>query len=275
MSNEHNKAIYSTHHDKIIEKRFRAGSPIRRHAHHAQYQVFVDLIPPGSTVIDSGCGEGVLSVLLAKHGCIVTGIDLSQPNIEACKKYAEEEGVSDRVTFMVGDAEHLPVVDKSFDYSVSSHVLEHVPDFQQGARELGRVARIQAIAAIPTCMNMCSWVLLGGDKYWTLSRKSPYAIFVGFFRVVIAYITGQEGVNEGYAGRDDLIHIYRFPRAGKKRMSDAGLRVVKYRASGIPFPYLPFLVPISTFLERFAFAPVIRNWGYGTTYVCEPELKKM
>lgn len=271
MAHEQNKRIYSAHHDQIIEKRFHAPSPIRRHAHHAQYQVFVDLIPAGSTVLDSGCGEGVLSVLLAQKGCIVTGVDLSEPNVAACKAYAESQGVGDRVNFMVGDAEHLPVADKSFDYVVSSHVLEHVPDFQQGARELMRVARKQVLAAIPTCVNPCAWVLLGGDKYWTISRKSPYAIFVGLARVIVAFCTGEEGVNEGYAGNAELIHIYRFPRCGRKRLRDAGLKVVRYRASGIPFPYLNFLIPVSKLLERFAFVPVIRNWGYGTTYICDVE----
>lgn len=271
LSAEGNKAVYTQLHDRILEKRFHSSSPIRRHAHHTQYQAFVELVPAGATVLDSGCGEGVMCVLLAQKGCIVTGVDLSEPNIEACKKYAAEQGMGDKITFIVGDAERLPVADKSFDYVVSSHVLEHVPDFTKGAAELARVARKQVIAAIPTCLNPAAMVLLGGDKYWTFSRRTPYAFLVGFFRVIWALLTNDEGVNEGYAGRTDLIHIWRFPWKGKKSIEAGGLKVLKYRGSSYIFPYFNFLVPLSKLILKGKWLPVIRNFGYGTTYVCKPK----
>lgn len=265
---EQNKNIYAHFHDKILEKRVHSSSPIRRHAHHSQYQAFVDLIPAGSTVLDSGCGEGVLCVMLAQKGCIVTGIDLSEPNIEASRVYAKEQGVDDRTTFLVGDAEHLPVPDQSFDYVVSSHVLEHVPDFVQGVAELHRVARKQVIAAIPTCLNPSCWVLLAHDKYWQLSRKSLYALPLGFLRVLWALIAMREGVNEGYAGHPELIHIWRFPWRGKRLLEAGGLTVVGYRGSSYIFPYASFLLPLSKLLLKGCWLPVLRNCGYGTTYVC-------
>ncbi len=268
---EQNKAIYTGLHDRIIEKRFRSASLVRRHAHLRQYQVFSDLVPAGATVLDAGCGEGVLSVLLAQKGCIVTGIDLSEPNIRSARAHAASEGVADRVTFRTGDIESMGMADKSFDYVVSSHVLEHVPDFVRGARELRRLTRQRAIIAIPTCLNPCAMVLLGKDKYWMISRRTPYALLWGFLQVLGAWLTGEDGVNEGYEGRPELIHIWRFPWRGRKSIEAGGLRVDSYCASSYPFPYLSFLVPLSTFLERFAWLPVLRNFGYGTTYVCRPE----
>lgn len=267
---DQNKAIYRSHHDQIIEKRFLSTSPIRRHAHRAQYQAVVDLVPAGASVIDAGCGEGVLSVLLAKKGCRVTGVDLSEPNIVAAKAYAEQEGVGELCTFLVGDAEALPVPDKAFAYAVSSHVLEHVPVFEKGAAELARVATDRAIVAIPTCLNACAMVLLGGDKYWTVSRRTPYAFFIGLGRVIAARLRGEEGVNETYAGKEELIHILRFPGRGKRRIEGGGLTVLSYRASSLIVPYLPFLVPVSKLLLKGAWLPGLRNWGYGTTYVCQP-----
>ncbi len=270
LSSDDNKATYTQYHDQIIAKRFESPSPIRRHAHHAQYQAFVDLIPAGSTVLDSGCGEGVLSVLLAQKGCIVTGVDLSEPNIAACRSYALSQGVADRTQFLCGDAEKLPVPDQSFDYVVSSHVLEHVPDFSRGASELARVARKQVIIAIPTCLNPCAMVLLGQDKYWRFSRKTPFAFFSGLLQVCASFFAGEEGVNEGYAGRKDLIHIWRFPWKGKQAIEAGGLRVLRFRASSFIFPYFPFFLPVSRLLLRGCWLPVLRNFGYGTTYVCVP-----
>jgi len=267
---EQNKEIYGSLHDQIITKRFRAASPIRRFVHRSQYGIFADLVPAGSTVLDAGCGEGILSVMLAAKGCTVTGVDLSEPNIEAAKKYAAEEGASDRTTFMVGDIEHMSFPDKSFDYVVSSHVLEHVPDFQQGARELGRLAKKEVMIAIPTCLNPTSMTLLGGDKYWTISRKTLYGLPVGFVRVMWGLITGQEGVNEGYAGMEELIHLRRFPWRAKKSIEKAGLKVKRYRGSSYAFPYVPFLLPLSKLLAKGAWLPVFRECGHGVTFVCEP-----
>jgi 2-polyprenyl-3-methyl-5-hydroxy-6-metoxy-1,4-benzoquinol methylase len=268
---EENKKAYGQLHDRITDKRFHSPSPIRQHAHHMQYAAVANQVPAGATVLDAGCGEGTLSVLLAKRGCIVTGVDLSEPNIAAAKAYAQAEGVADRVTFLVGDAEHLPVQDKSFDYVVSSHVLEHLPEFSQGVREIARIARVGAVIAIPTCLNACSLVLLGGDKYWAFSRRTPYALLAGICRVIGAYVTGQEGVNEGYAGRSELIHIWRFPRRGRMLLEGGGLNVKRYRASSFVLPYFSFLLPLSKMLEKGVWLPVLRNCGYGTTYVCTPK----
>ncbi len=265
-----NKEIYRSHHDAIISKRWHSPHAIRRYNHHTQYQAFLECVPVGCTVVDAGCGEGVLSVLLAKHGCRVIGVDISEPNIAEAKAFALREGVADRCEFLVGDAERLPLPDKSADVVVSSHVLEHLPDFVQGVRELNRVAKTLVVVAIPTCLNPASWVLLGGDKYWTVSRRTPYAIFVGFFRVVGAMLRGQEGVNETYAGHPELIHIHRFPHRGRMLLELGGLQVVRYRASSFPIPYLSFLVPVSRLLGAFRYWPLFRNFGFGTTYVCHP-----
>lgn len=266
---DENKAIYTALHDEITSKRFHSPYPIRRHAHAKQYEIFLDLVPAGATVLDAGCGEGTLSILLAKKGCHVTGFDLSEPNIVAAKEYAASAGVSDRVEFRTGDIERLPVADQSFDYVVSSHVLEHIPDFTQGASELARIARKQVIIAIPTCLNLCSMALLGGDKYWVISRKTLYGVLRGAARVCVSLCLGQNGVNEGYEGNMKLIHISRFPWRGKVEIEKGGLTVSAYCGSTYVFPYVSFLLPVSRILERMAWLPIIRNFGYGTTYICQ------
>lgn len=267
LDDKANKNTYQSLHDEILLKRFYSPFSIRRHAHHSQYSIILDLIPAGSTVLDSGCGEGVLCVMLAKKGCHVTGVDLSEPNIAAARLYAAQEGVP-HVTFITGDAEQLPVDDKSFDYVVSSHVLEHLPDFIRGVEELSRVARFGVIAAIPTCLNFCSLALLGGDKYWIISRRSIFAVFLGLYKVVFALFRGEEGVNEGYANHKDLVHIWRFPWVGKRLLQQGGLIVDRYCGSSYVLPYFPFLLPVSRFLLRWRWRPLLCQLGYGTTYVC-------
>ncbi|MEQ1849561.1 MAG: class I SAM-dependent methyltransferase [Candidatus Peribacteraceae bacterium] len=269
-SSERNKEIYTSLDDRIIEKRLSSPYPIRKHAHDMQWLAFVDRVPAGATVLDAGCGPGVLSIMLAEKGCIVTGADISEPNIEEAKKYAAMKGVGDRITFLTADIESMPFPNKSFDYVVSSHVLEHVPDFEKGAQELARIARKEVIIAIPTCLSLGAAALLGRDRYWVLSRRSLTAVPHGIIRILIALLTGEEGVNEGYEGRMELIHIWRFPWVGKKKIEAGGLNVTSYGCSATIFPYFSFLLPLSRVLEKLAWLPFFRNFGHGTTYVCTP-----
>jgi SAM-dependent methyltransferase len=61
-------------------------------------------IQPGDTVIDVGCGSGVLSFVAAKLGAgRVYGVDLSTAAVEVAKRNATLLGLEDRVEFRVGD----------------------------------------------------------------------------------------------------------------------------------------------------------------------------
>lgn len=61
-------------------------------------------IAPGETVIDVGCGSGVLSFVAARLGAgRVIGCDLSEPAIEVAQDNAERLGLKDRVEFRVGN----------------------------------------------------------------------------------------------------------------------------------------------------------------------------
>jgi SAM-dependent methyltransferase len=61
-------------------------------------------IQPGDTVIDVGCGSGVLSFVAERLWAgRVYGVDLSDEAIEIAKRNAERLGVADRVEFRVGN----------------------------------------------------------------------------------------------------------------------------------------------------------------------------
>lgn len=258
------------HSDKILDKRLRSPYPIRQYAHNAQYQIILDHIDPGMTVLDAGCGEGSIGLLLAKKGIASTGVDLSTPNIQRAQQEAKALGYEHLTNFQVGDAEHLPFPDKSFDVVVSSHVLEHLPHFDAGFQELCRVARKRVIVALPTGFNPCALALLGGDHgYWSLSKRSVFAIPWGFVRTLVA-LAG-EGVQEGYAGHDELPHIWRFPWVVKRRLRHSDWKIVSYEASTLCLPYFESLLPIVRFLDRFRGISLLRYFGYGSTIVLEPK----
>lgn len=91
----------------------------------AWQQLLEQQIPAGASVLDVGCGTGTLSVLLAEHGCRVTGVDLSPRMVER----AHAKGLRHNVTvdFLLGDASDPPVP-PGFDVVLARHVLWALPD---------------------------------------------------------------------------------------------------------------------------------------------------
>jgi SAM-dependent methyltransferase len=80
-------------------------------------------------VLDLGCGiGGPARYLAANFGCRVAGIDLSPGFIDAAIYLAARSGLSDRVTFQVGDALHLPFADAAFDAVFLQHVAMNIQD---------------------------------------------------------------------------------------------------------------------------------------------------
>lgn len=77
-----------------------------------------DNVRPGSTVLELGCGAGMLA-LLKRKGVTLTGVDLS----EACALAARANGYD--ATFSA-ELSSLPFATASFDYVVSLDVLGHI-----------------------------------------------------------------------------------------------------------------------------------------------------
>lgn len=67
-------------------------------------------VTPGSTVIDVGCGSGVLAIIAAKLGAgQVHAVDAAQSTVEVATMNAEDQGVADRTRFYRGSVfEPLP-----------------------------------------------------------------------------------------------------------------------------------------------------------------------
>lgn len=261
------RSIYRSHFDAIFDKRFASPFPLRRYAHRVEYESVLAEIKPGQKVLDVGCGDGTFALLAAKRGIDITGVDLSEENIRHAQDRAEAEGLG--ASFVVGDAERVPFSDASFDVVVSLQVLEHLPDFRQGLLELGRLTKSRAIISIPTCLNGCALVQLGGGMFW---RKRPLdfaALALGAGRVTLALATLRIGVNEGYASHKDIPHYWRFPWVFRRELRRAGFRIVKFEASTLCLPHFASLLPLIKRLDAHKAAPVLRELGYGTIAVVD------
>ncbi len=97
----------------------------------------------GRVVLDIGCGSGGITVLLAKSTPLsrITGFDVEATVIENAVRRAGNEGLSDRVRFVLGAPGPLPFAGESFDVVFSKDSLIHVADKDALFAEIFRVLR--------------------------------------------------------------------------------------------------------------------------------------
>ncbi|GFH39399.1 SAM-dependent methyltransferase [Streptomyces pacificus] len=97
---------------------------------------------PGEHVLDAGCGSGEASLYLARrHGVRVTGVTVSEYELDRARERAVAAGLADVAGFRYGDYMRLPFEDGSFDAVLALESLQNAPDLGQVLGELFRVLR--------------------------------------------------------------------------------------------------------------------------------------
>jgi len=98
---------------------------------------------PGETILDVGCGSGVLDRWLARHtggAHRITAVDIHRTLLREAAALATKEGLAEHIEFREGNAEVLPFGDNSFDVTMSATVMELL-DAERMLREMVRVTR--------------------------------------------------------------------------------------------------------------------------------------
>jgi 2-polyprenyl-6-hydroxyphenyl methylase/3-demethylubiquinone-9 3-methyltransferase len=80
----------------------------------------------GLTLLDIGCGGGLLSEPMARLGFAVTGVDASERNIATAAAHAAQVGVE--IDYRCSTAEALLAAGERFDLILNMEVIEHVAD---------------------------------------------------------------------------------------------------------------------------------------------------
>jgi SAM-dependent methyltransferase len=104
----------------------------------------LDLALPSAeeSVVEVGCGSGALLRHLARRGDIrqITGIDVNPFLLQEAHALATADGLGERLVFLEGSAEAIPLPDNAFDITFSSTLLEE-GDTDRMLREMVRVTK--------------------------------------------------------------------------------------------------------------------------------------
>ena len=111
-------------------------------------ELIARLVPPGSRVLDLGCGTGeMLAYLRDARGCSGYGIEIDDANVHACV----QRGVN---VVQLNLEEGLALFDdRSFDVVLQLETLQHLRNTERMLQETARVGRI-GIVSFP---NFAHW----------------------------------------------------------------------------------------------------------------------
>jgi 2-polyprenyl-3-methyl-5-hydroxy-6-metoxy-1,4-benzoquinol methylase len=123
-----------------------------------------------SSVLDVGCGEGVLVHQWAQRlgDRRVVGIDLQEESIQA--GWAERQAPN--LEYQVMHAENLPFAENEFHLATAIEVLEHVPDPEHTLAEMARCAERHLLVSVP---REPLWRMLNMARgaYWPALGNTP------------------------------------------------------------------------------------------------------
>jgi len=169
--------------------------------HFSSYiQLCKKLAPRDSSILDSGCGIGVSSYLLAKAGLKVTAIDISPLFVfEAKKRYTNRP----ELRFLVGDTVKMPFLSQSFSMVCSFDLLEHVTNVKSVLKEMCRVLKNRGLLVIFTSnrldviqhLTACiRWKTKQSYKPW--EARSRIEAFYQFVRTTFLLVAKAIGISE-------------------------------------------------------------------------------
>ena len=183
-----------------------------------------------SIMLDVASGKGTSAFAVAERfGCSVIGVDLSEVNVAEANAEAVKRGLSDRIQFMLADAEELPFGPSSLDAILCECAFCTFPDKTKAASEFARVLRAGSRVGIsdltrvadplPELDDLLAWIACIGDAQ-PLERYAAWLVGAGF-RV-------EAGIT-----RNDCLHKMVEQIRGKLLLADIMIGLKKLQLPGL------------------------------------------
>jgi SAM-dependent methyltransferase len=131
----------------------------------------------GKRVLEIGCGIGTDTINFARHGALVTAVDLAENSLELARRRARVFGLEDRITFIQANAEELSssVPIQQYDLIYSFGVIHHTPHPERVIEQLKLYAKHGTSVRIMVYYRWswkALWILsaYGKGRFWKLDR---------------------------------------------------------------------------------------------------------
>jgi ubiquinone/menaquinone biosynthesis C-methylase UbiE len=131
------------HNEKIVDQFNRqAATFAKRHAQTDPLDLLVRVsgVTAEDTVLDLGCGPGVVSCAFAAVAKHVTGLDLAPVMLESAQKRQQQLGLTN-LTWVSGDVAALPFADASFSTVITRYTFHHFLSPTAVLAEMKRVCK--------------------------------------------------------------------------------------------------------------------------------------
>ena len=119
----------------------------------------------GLSVLDIGCGGGLLCEPMARLGGQVTGIDAAERNIATARLHAAGQGLA--IDYRATTAETMAESGAQFDLVLALEIIEHVADVDLFLKSVGRLVRPGGLVFLSTLNRTAkAWALaIAGAEY--------------------------------------------------------------------------------------------------------------
>ncbi|MFP9138780.1 bifunctional 2-polyprenyl-6-hydroxyphenol methylase/3-demethylubiquinol 3-O-methyltransferase UbiG [Devosia sp. XGJD_8] len=118
----------------------------------------------GLTILDVGCGGGLLCEPLARLGATVTGIDAAERNIAIARLHAEQSGLD--IDYRATTGEALAAEGKTFDMVLNMEVVEHVdnvPLYMKSCADLVKPGGLMLTATLNRTARAWALAIVGAE----------------------------------------------------------------------------------------------------------------
>ena len=163
----------------------------------------------GSRVMDVGCSQGIVPILLAREGLEIIGIDTSPQSIEEAESYLSQEPkhVQKKVTYINADFNSLDVSKFEIDTVVLSEILEHLVKPELCVEKAAKILKKGGTLIITVPFGINDFI----DHKHTYYLMKPYEIASKYFADIKVTMLGNwlgiiaKDVIDGEVYSDNLI----------------------------------------------------------------------